>query len=77
MHVVRHQRPSPNRDAGVLAVFLQQVEISRVIVVAEERPLAAVAALSDMMRNPTDDAARQTGQTGHGRTLTAGMATVN
>ena len=45
---IRHQRP--HLDAGRAAMLGEQVAIKRIIVVAEEDPRAAIAALGHVMR---------------------------
>src|SRR6185295_13682367 len=64
MDVVRHQAPGPDLDRSRLALGGEQVAIERIIVVAEERPGAAVAALGDEVRVTGND---DTGEAGHER----------
>ncbi len=71
-NMVRHQDPRPHRSAS--AMFLQQVEIERVVVIAEKRPLTAVPALCYMMRRVGNDKASEAS---HGGRLSAGAVTVN
>ncbi len=63
MDVVGHQAigPAPRRPACGTG-FGQQIAIERVVVVAEEHPLAPVAALGDVMGQTGDD---ETGDAGH------------
>ena len=62
VHMVRHQHPGPDLDAGRPARRRQKIAIGRVIRIAEEDPRPAVAALRHMMRHAGDDEA---GETGH------------
>jgi hypothetical protein len=62
MHVVRHQAPGPDIDPCGAAVLREQVAVQRIVVVAEERPRAAIATLGDMVRVIGDD---DTGEAGH------------
>ena len=63
MHMVGHQavRPhfGPRRARGVL----EQIEIEFIIAILEERPLAPVAALGDVVWDVGDD---DSGEAGHG-----------
>ena len=49
MHVVGHQAIGPNRNAEPGARLRHPITIERVIAVAEKHPLAAIAALRDVM----------------------------
>lgn len=55
--MVGHQHPGPHLDAGGAAGFRQQGAIEGIIVVAEEHPRAAIAALSNMVWQTGDDEA--------------------
>ena len=50
--MVRHEAVAPALHLGVAAIFGRQLQVAHVIGVAEERRLAAVAALGDVMRRP-------------------------
>ena len=70
MHMVRHQAVSPACDAVLAAPARQEIAIEFVVVVAEEHPLAPVAALGDVMGKTGDDEAGDAGHSGdrgHGK----------
>ena len=48
--MVRHQAPGPDIDLCRAAILAEQVAVQRIVVVAEERPRAAVATLGDVVR---------------------------
>ncbi len=50
MHVVGHQTPGPDRRARRPAGLSEPVATMLVVTLLEERPLATVAALGDMVR---------------------------
>ncbi len=62
MHMIRHQAVSPEGDAFLFSVFLEQAKIIRIVIVAEKYLLPSVSALDDMMGDAGDDDA---GDTGH------------
>jgi hypothetical protein len=62
MHMVGHQAPRPDFDAGRAAMFRQEIAVVRIIGVTEKGPPATIAALGDMVGNARDDNA---GETGH------------
>jgi hypothetical protein len=62
MDVVGHQAISPHLGAGTPAAFGQQVEIKGVVALFEERLVATVAPLGDVMGQAGNDEA---GKAGH------------
>src|SRR5207237_5591669 len=58
MHMVRHQAISPDIRAGLRRRDAEPVPIKPVIGIAEERPLATIAALRDVVKDPGDHQAR-------------------
>jgi hypothetical protein len=52
VYVVGHQAVGPDFQAALPAPLAHEFDIGGVVVLAEERPLAAVAPLSDMVRWP-------------------------
>jgi hypothetical protein len=62
MRMVRHDAPSPHRDAGPVATLAEQVAIERIVAVGKEGTSTAVAALGDMARVAGNDEAGETGQ---------------
>ena len=70
MHVVRHQAVGPAGDAVLAALAGQEIAIEFVVVIAEEHPLAPVAALREVMGKPRDD---ETSDAGHGRNSRCGL----
>jgi hypothetical protein len=55
VHMVRHQTIDPDLNAGLRRRDTEPIPI---IGIAEERPLATIAALRNMVRNSGDDQAR-------------------
>jgi hypothetical protein len=51
MDVIGHEDPRPDFDAGRAAMLVQKLLVEGVILVQEECPSVAVAALRHMMRN--------------------------
>ena len=74
MDVVRHQAIGPAGDAEAPAGFGEPVLVERIVAVLEENPLAAIAALGDVMGQARDDDA---GDAGHGRTIAEMRQLVN
>jgi len=62
VHVVGHQAIGPDLTAGAARGFGEEVTVERVVGVFEERLLAAVAALRDVIGNAGNDDAREPGQ---------------
>ena len=62
MHVVGHQHPSPDLDAGRARVLGQKIAIEPIVFVAEKRARPPVAALGDVVR---DSRKHRAGKTGH------------
>ena len=62
MHVIGHQAPGPCLDTRLAAGAAEQVAVKCIVLVAEEGPLAAVAALGHVMRYAGND---YTGEAGH------------
>ena len=54
MHMVRHQAISPDLRAGLRRRYAEPVPIKLVIGIAEERPLATIAALRNVVRDAGD-----------------------
>ncbi len=54
-----HQTPGPDRHARRPAGLSEQVAIVLIVTVLEERTLAAVATLGDMVRQARNDDARE------------------
>src|SRR5205823_5974261 len=61
MGVIRHQAIGPDLDAEQSAPMGHEFEVEAVVFVGEERLLAAIAALSDVVRKTGDDGARDSG----------------
>ena len=66
MDVIGHQAIGPAGDAEAPAGFGEPVLVEPVVVGLEEDPLAAIAALSDVMRQAGDNDA---GDAGHRRSI--------
>ncbi len=66
MHVVGHQAVRPHGHAAGIAPLGHQVDVGVVIVLRKERPLPAVAALRQVMRQTRGD---DTSDSRHGLTL--------
>ena len=62
MHMIGHQAPSPNFDRSSPATGREAVAIEGIVLFAEERALASIATLGDMVRETGDD---DTGETSH------------
>ena len=59
MDVIGHQAVGPNLDPFLAAPPGHQLDVSRVVVLAEERLLTSVAALRDVVGQPGDNQPRQ------------------
>ena len=62
VNMIGHRHPRPHRDLRGAAMLAQQVAIMAIILVLEERPLATIAALGDVVWQSGDD---DTGKAGH------------
>ncbi len=58
-HMVRHQHPRPDLDIRRTGMLGQEIPIKRVILIAEEGLLAAIASLRHMMRQPGKNGASE------------------
>lgn len=72
--MVGHQTPRPHRNGGLRRRLGEKVPIGGVIGVRKEHPLAAVAALRDVIGDAGD---HETGAAGHARGPAGGKEDVN
>jgi hypothetical protein len=56
MYMVGHKAISPNFDAALPVGH--EFDVRMIVIVVEKRPLAAIAALSDMVGHPGNDNSR-------------------
>ncbi len=71
---VGHQAPSPDIVGGGPAGAAEEIAIERIVRAREDRLLAAVATLADMVRRMGND---DPGETGHARTPGMSLHAVN
>ena len=57
--MIGHQHPTPHRNPARGRMLTQEIAVEGVIIIGEKRPLPAIAALSDMVRNARNDEARE------------------
>ncbi len=57
MDMVGHEAPGPHRRIGLRAPEAKQTQIERIVAIAEEGALTAVATLGDVVRESRDDEA--------------------
>lgn len=62
--VIRHEAVGPQRQSGALGVALQEILVQGIVLRATEDLLAAIAALSDVVRKAFGD---ESGDSGHRR----------